>query len=226
MTVHLRATALPWVAALTFVAVSHLICGVASGAPPDRVPAQPIVERLLNRLGDAAGFEARFVQTNRWAAFDEADTARGTLTVAPPDRFRFQYAEPPGHLVGSDSRHVYTFIPEDRQVLRAAAHHTTGVGELFWDGLGQAADSLARVELRPDGERCAWVNLQPRPEWGLQELEVAITLPEAVPAAYRYVDEEGNEVRFDLHAWRTLERVPDATFHFAVPEGYERLDVD
>lgn len=177
-------------------------------------------------MGEAAGFEARFVQTNRWAAFDEADTARGTLTVAPPDRFRFQYAQPPGHVVGSDARYVYTYIPEERQVLRAAAHHTTGLGELFWDGLGQAADSLARVVVRPDGERWAWVNLQPRPQWALRELAVAVRMPAFVPAAYRYVDEEGNEVRFELRRWRTLAAVPDSVFRFAVPEGYERLDVD
>ncbi len=195
-------------------------------AARDRELAGQVVEQVLGRMQDAVGFAAEFEQINRWAAFDEPDQARGRLTVAPPDRFRFDYSEPDGHVVGSDGEHVYTVIPEERQVLRAAVRHTTGLGELFWEGLERAADSTAWIERDEQGREFAHIALPPRPEWGLHELEVVLETTRATPAYYRYVDEEGNRVRFQFLSWEWLARVPEDLFGFPIPEGFERLDVD
>ncbi len=199
-----------------------------SGAAPaeETLDAGPLIARFLGRLHQAAGYQAQFVQTNRWAVFDEADYAYGTLSIAPPQRFRFDYEDPPGHLVGCDGDFVWTFIPEEMQVLRAGVHHTTGLGELFWAGLGQRADSLATVEADSSGRRLARLKLQPRPEWGVNDLAVFIDLESEEPAAYVYVDEEGNEVRFEFLSWTLLSSVPDSLFRFRPPENYELLDVD
>lgn len=211
-------------ALFVLVAVNGL--GPPAARAQETLAAGPMITRFLDRLHDAAGYQARFVQTNRWAVFDEADYAYGTLSIAPPRRFRFDYEDPPDHLVGCDGDFVWTFIPEEMQVLRAGVHHTTGLGELFWEGLGTRADSIATVEADSSGRRLARLALQPRPEWGVRELTVFIDLESEEPAAYGYVDEEGNEIRFEFLSWKLLTSVPDSLFRFRVPENYELLDVD
>jgi len=188
--------------------------GLAAAAH-EPVPSAPLLEAVLERLETRGAFESPFRQVNYWIVFDEADTARGVLTLVPPDRFRLDYTHPEGHLVVSDGRYVWTVIPEERQVLRATHEATTGWGELFCRGLEEAADSLAQV-----GEDPAWG------EWGIDSLHVEVALEGALPVGYGYVDEEGNRIGFRFEAPRFPAGVAPVRFRFELPEGYELFEVD
>jgi outer membrane lipoprotein-sorting protein len=215
------AIAMPWA----------VLAGTALPAGPparidERVPAAPMVEMFLERLSSAAGLQARFTQVNRWAVIDEADSAGGVLTLVPPQRFRLEYAHPRGHQVGCDGRYVWTFIPEERQVLRADVSATTGWGDFFLRAFYEGADSMATVSTRADGRRAARLILGPRPEWGVQSMDVTLDADRGVPLAYAYVDEEGNRYQFSFEEVSFPAHLPDSLFHFAVPRGYELVDVD
>jgi outer membrane lipoprotein-sorting protein len=185
-----------------------------------------MVEMFLERMSSAAGLRAQFTQINRWAVLDEADSASGVLTLVPPQRFRLEYANPPGHRVGCDGQHVWTFVPEERQVLRAAVSATTGWGDFFLRAFYEGADSLVTVAARRDGHRAARLILGPRPEWGVQSMEVTLDADRGVPLAYAYVDEEGNRYQFSFEEVSFPADLPDTLFHFVVPRGYELVDVD
>ncbi len=191
-----------------------------------RTPAAPIVEAFLERVSLAAGMRARFLQVNRWAVLDEADTARGRMTLAPPQRFRLQYDVPAGHLVGCDGRHVWTFVPEERQVLRADVSAATGWGDFFLRTFYESADSLATVWRTSDGAHVARIALGPRPEWGIRAMEAVLDRDRSVPVSYGYTDEEGNRYRFHFFDPEFPAALADTLFHFAVPPGYELLEVD
>jgi len=213
-------------AALGAVAVTAVLWVTPAAGGDEPVPAAPMVEAFLGQLADAAGMQAHFTQINRWAVVDEADTSRGVLTVVPPQRFRLEYAHPRGHRVGCDGQFVWTFVPEERQVLRAGVAATTGWGDFFLRAFYEGADSLVTIATRPDGRRAARITLGPRPELGVRSMEVALDADRAVPLAYAYVDEEGNRFQFDFQSVAFPAALPDTLFHFVVPPGYELVDVD
>jgi len=196
-------------------------------APSEAVePAAPLLARLRERLEERRAFRSSFLQLSYWAAFDEADTSSGTLSVAPPDRFRLEYEQPAGHLIGSDGRFVWTTLPEDRQVLRAQIEETTNWGRFFYEGLGQAADSLAPVVRDPARGRIARIALAGRPEWGASEIYVEVAEESGLPVGYGYTDEEGNRFRFLFHNPAFVSALAESLFRFGIPEGYELFEVD
>jgi len=212
-----------WLALGLTTAVDAATAPAAGDAPP----AAPLLEAVAQRFEQAAGLRAEFQQINRWYAFDEADTARGQLAVAPPDRFRLAYDLPAGHLVGADGRHVWTFVPEERQVVRAPLDATTGWGEFFSGALAHAADSLGRWSTAPEtGPPSVRIALVPRPGWALRELFVEIDPARQVPVGYGYTDEEGNVTHFRLETPRFVSSLPESLFRFSVPDGYELFEAD
>jgi len=213
-----------WVARSAWLAVGVLAgAGAAAG---ERVPAAPMVEAFLQRLSSAAGMRAGFTQINTWAVIDEADTCRGVFTVVPPERFRLEYDVPRGHRVGCDGQHVWTFVPEERQVLRARVAATTGWGDFFLGAFYEGADSLAEISAGPGGMRVASLLLGPRPEWGVRAMQIALDADRGVPLAYGYTDEEGNNYHFTFEGVEFPLTLPDTLFRFAVPPGYELVEVD
>ena len=213
--------------------VSLLICLVwaapcwpARAQAPERVSVASLVDRVLTRLAAAEGLRAEFLQVNHWVVMEEADSARGVLNLAPPHLFRLEYTQPKGHLVGCDGRYVWTYVPEEHQVLRARWTATTGWGDFFIQGLKEGADSLATVSTEPGGRRVARVVLGPHIEWGMLDLIISFDLASDLPVGYAYHDEEGNHVQFIFAQIAFPERMDDELFQFAPPEGYELLDVD
>jgi outer membrane lipoprotein-sorting protein len=200
---------------------------LAAAAPPEpTTPARPVLAQARAHLRDRAGLRAEFRQVSEWAALGEADTSRGILTVAPSGRFLLDYAVPRGHRIGSDGARVWTYVPEERQVLRARVKQTTGWSGLFFESLAAAADSLAVVTATPDWGRVARVALVPRPEWGLAALHAVISLDSGLPVGYGYTDEEGNRIGFRFTSVRLLDALPDTLFRFSVPPGYALFDAD
>jgi outer membrane lipoprotein-sorting protein len=217
---------LRWAGVLVMATLAGAGRSPAAPEQGDRVAAAPIVETFLHRLAPAAGMRAHFTQVNLWAAIGEADTARGQLTLAPPHRFRLEYEHPRGHRVGCCGTHVWTYIPEERQVLRAALAATTGWGDFFLRALVEGADSLATLATVAGVRRAARIELGPRPEWGVQEMQVVLDADRGEPLAYLYVDEEGNRYRFEFRRVEFPAMLPDTLFAFGVPPGYELVDVD
>jgi outer membrane lipoprotein-sorting protein len=205
-----------------------LILGLAlrANAEDPVATGQLLVDQLQHRLALASGINAEFEQVNYWVVMDEADSARGELTLAPPHRFRLEYSDPAGHLVGCDGTYIWTYMPEEKQVLRSALFHTTGWGDFFLDGLAGKIDSSAVFVGGPAGQRRVRIDLGPHPQWNLKRLFIEIDIGSGDPAAYSYLDDEGNQTRFEFLSFHYPPVAFDRDFQFTVPEGYERLDVD
>ncbi|MBM3317328.1 MAG: outer membrane lipoprotein carrier protein LolA [Candidatus Eisenbacteria bacterium] len=210
-----------WALALHLAAAA---CPAAASEPEDMTAVGPLVAAVRQRLIAGSLFQTEFVQVNRWAAFSEPDTARGRLTLAPPDRFVLEYREPPGQRIGSDGSFVWTFVPEERQVVRAPLDDTTGWGDFFVRGLETPADSFGRVERRAPWGEVVRVRLLPREEWGLEGLYVEIAAEARLPVGYGYTDAEGNAADFVFTRPRFPEAVGDTLFRFRVPAGHELFE--
>jgi len=214
-----------WVAGLT-IGLAALSASVTATAPEAARPVRPLLERVRSQLAGRPGLRAEFDQVSEWAALGEADTSRGTLAIATDGRFRLDYQRPRGHRIGCDGARVWTFVPEERQVIRARVRQTSGWGELFLGGFGDPLDSLVVPTVVPGWGPVARIALRPRPEWDLTDLQVEVAVDRALPVGYGYTDRDGNRIRFHFREAHLVPSFPDTLFRFRVPPGYELFETD
>ena len=87
----------------------------AVGAQP---PTADAVARDLQRKYDrVTDFSADFVHSYRGGVLRQQATERGTLLVKKPGKMRWEYTSPEKKLFVSDGHKIYSYIPQDRQVV-------------------------------------------------------------------------------------------------------------
>jgi outer membrane lipoprotein carrier protein len=80
----------------------------------DAVAVARDVQRKYDRIND---FSTDFVHSYRGGVLRQQATERGRLLVKKPGRMRWEYSEPEKKLFVSDGRKIYSYIPQDRQVV-------------------------------------------------------------------------------------------------------------
>ena len=88
-------------------------CGAIGGAEPADSVARDL-QRKYDRVSD---FSADFVHTYRGGVLKQQATERGRLLVKKPGKMRWEYTAPEKKLFVSDGRKIYSYIPQDRQVV-------------------------------------------------------------------------------------------------------------
>ena len=100
-------------------AVIAATLSVASGF--DGLAAEPsateLAEALQRKYDAIRDFSADFVHTYRGGVLKRTLTERGTLLVKKPGKVRWEYRTPDEKLFVSDGSKIYSYIPEDRQVI-------------------------------------------------------------------------------------------------------------
>jgi outer membrane lipoprotein carrier protein len=76
-----------------------------------------IARDLQKKYNGVADFSADFVHTYRGGVLKQQATERGKLLVKKPGKMRWEYTAPEKKLFVSDGRKIYSYIPEDRQVV-------------------------------------------------------------------------------------------------------------
>ena len=88
---------------------------VAQSVP---APTADTVARDLQRKYDrVADFSADFVHAYRGGVLKQQATERGKLLVKKPGKMRWEYTAPERKLFVSDGRKIYSYIPQDKQVV-------------------------------------------------------------------------------------------------------------
>jgi outer membrane lipoprotein carrier protein len=100
---------LPALLALSLVPVS-------TGAQ-SRPAADALARSLQQRYEKVRDFSADFVHTYRGGVLRKQATERGTVAVKKPGRMRWVYTAPEKKTFVSDGKKIYSYIPQDRQVI-------------------------------------------------------------------------------------------------------------
>jgi outer membrane lipoprotein carrier protein len=91
---------------------------VTAGAQSPAAPSADDVARSLQTKYDRMGdFSADFVHSYKGGVLRQQATERGRLFVKKPGKMRWEYEAPEKKLFVSDGRKIYSYIPQDRQVL-------------------------------------------------------------------------------------------------------------
>ena len=201
-------------AALAFLAAC--LPGYAAAADSSSDAAAQQLESALRGL---SSFRAEFRQVVTNAEGEETETAAGTVSLARPGKFRWDYREPE-QLIVSDGVTVWLYDADLAQVtIRPAAETLIGTPALLLSG---RSDISAEFDVADGGDEdgLAWIVLTPKSaESDFRELAVGIS--DGQIRRMRLVDRVGQTTRLEFDSIERNSRFAEGTFSFTPPPGVD-----
>ena len=181
-------------------------------------------ERLDTALKGLSSFRAEFRQTVTDAGGRLTESADGTVALARPGRFRWDYRAPP-QLIVSDGTTVWLYDEDLAQVtVRPAAEALVGTPALLLSG---HADLRAEFAVTDGGQDdgLAWSLLAPKDaQSDFRELRVGIADGEL--RRMILVDRLGQTTRLDFGNIERNPRIDPQSFGFSPPPGVDVIGRD
>ncbi len=176
-------------------------------------------QRLESALAGIAGFRAEFRQSVTDARGQLIESAEGTVSLARPGRFRWEYRVPEQLIVSDGVTVWFHDIGLEQVTIRAAADTLAGTPAMLLSGEG---DLQAAFEISDGGtdEGFAWSRLTPRSEDGdFRELRVGIVAGEL--RRMTLLDRLGQVTQLEFERVERNPRFGKSTFSFTPPPGVD-----
>ena len=200
-----------------------------AGAQPISETPEDLQRALQRRYDLVRDFTADFTQTYRGGVLRTTLVERGAVLVKKPGRMRWDYREPERKLYVSDGEYLYSYLPEDRQVI---VGELPGGGEattpaLFLAGRGSFATDFTAafdaVDDAPPGSRV--LRLTPtRPERDFEFLVVVVDARSLAIVRLIAYDLQGGVSTFSFSNLRENVGLSDRQFTFEIPRDAEVID--
>ena len=210
--------------AISFVCAAGIVG--AQGRAPD-ANAQDLAQALQRKYDGLRDFSADFVHAYRGGVLKKEVTERGHLIVKRPGKMRWQYIAPEEKLFVSDGVKMYSYIPQDKQVMVSSmpSDDRATTPMLFLVGKGNLVRdfSVSLVEPgsgAPPGTRA--LKLVPKSaqqEYDWLVLEVGAQALDLRGLAT--VDAQGGQSRFSFTNLKENTGVTDKEFAFKIPRGVD-----
>lgn len=188
----------------------------AGDAAADRAAGER-VERHLERLDT---LRAEFAQQLFDAGGELRDESQGTVALARPGRFRWDYRQPAGQLLVSDGLSVWLYDADLEQVtVRPVGESLSHTPAMLLAGKGRAADTFeARDGGRADG--LEWVVLTPRRS-DAEFSSVRLGFRDRDLVRLDLEDRLGQTTRITFSRIERNPALPPALFTFVPPPGVD-----
>ena len=175
--------------------------------------------RLAAAIGSLTALRAEFRQTVTDANGEPTEFAEGSVSLARPGRFRWDYRSPP-QLIVSDGSTVWLYDAELAQVtVRPAAETLSGTPALLLSGDRELADDFEIADAGTE-DGLAWIRLKPKDADGdFSELEVGIAGQQL--RRMTLVDRLGQTTRLEFSQIERNPKFDEGTFTFVVPPGVD-----
>jgi outer membrane lipoprotein carrier protein len=188
-------------------------------ALPDAQADARAAERLEAALAGLTSLRAEFRQEVLDAQGAQTETAEGTVALARPGKFRWDYREP-AQLIVSDGTTVWLYDVDLAQVtIRPAAEALVGTPALLLSGEANVAAEFTIADGgRSDG--LSWTRLTPKdPDGDFKELHVGIEGGQL--RRMILVDRLGQTTRLDFERIERNPCLEPGSFSFTPPEGVD-----
>jgi len=188
-----------------------------------QTPTADMVARDLQRKYDkVTDFSADFIHSYRGGVLKQQATERGTLLVKKPGKMRWEYTAPEKKLFVSDGHKIYSYIPQDKQVIVGTmprdehaptpALFLTGKGDLTRD-FTAAFDKVAEA---PAGSIALKLTPKRRePEY--ESLTLVLDPNTLILRMLITVDAQGGRSAFTFSNLKENVRIADNQFVFKMP---------
>ena len=205
---------------LLVVLLSLSVLGFAqAGQSPEA-----LAKALQARYQNVRDFSADFVQTYRGGILRTESRERGTVIVKKPGRMRWIYTSPERKEFVSDGTKMYSYIPEDRQVV---VSNVPGDGEapipvLFLAGKGDLVRDFTAAQAESPVPGSVGLKLTPRrsePEY--EYVIVAVDPATLQIRALTTRDHQGGESTLRFENLKENRGISDQDFAFRIPRGVD-----
>ena len=125
------------------ISVGWLLTSSGQTQPAERSPEE-LQQALQRRYELVRDFSADFTHTYQGGMLRTTLVEHGTLLVKKPGRMRWEYQDPEKKLYLSDGERLYSYLPEDRQVIigMLPANSEATTPDLFLAGAGDFASDF------------------------------------------------------------------------------------
>jgi outer membrane lipoprotein carrier protein len=207
-----------------FIALILLTLGSFSAGAQSRPPADELARTLQQRYAKIRDFSADFVHSYRGGALRTQVTEKGEVAVKKPGMMRWVYTAPEKKTFVSDGVKIYSYIPQDRQVIVSSVPRgdeaTTAV--MFLAGKGDVARDFtpSHAEGGPAG---TWgLKLVPRrAERDYDTLVLALDPATLQIRALTTTDRQGGQSTFTFTNLKENRGLSDKDFTFRIPRGVD-----
>src|SRR5678816_1926555 len=213
----IRATHLFIVSAL-WVAVS--VTGMAQSRPAP----EALARSLQQRYQGIKDFSADFVHTYRGGVLKTQSQERGTVSVKKPSRMRWTYTAPEKKEFVSDGVKIYSYIPQDKQVIvsNVPPDNQATTPALFLAGKGDISRDFSATYAQATIPGSVALKLTPRhnqPDY--EYLVVALDPTSLQIRALITRDHEGGESTLAFTNLKENQGISDKEFAFKIPKGVD-----
>lgn len=177
------------------------------------------VRRLESALGGLTGLRAEFRQSVIDVRGQVIETAEGTVALARPGKFRWDYRVPEQLIVSDGVTVWFHDVGLEQVTIRAAADTLAGTPAMLLSGEGNLR---AEFEIADAGmaEGLAWSRLTPRSEDGdFRELRVGIAAGEL--RRMMLLDRLGQTTSLEFERVERNPQFDKAVFSFIPPPGVD-----
>jgi outer membrane lipoprotein carrier protein len=179
---------------------------------------------LQARYQKVRDFTADFVQSYRGGILRTETRERGTVAVKKPGRMRWIYTSPERKEFISDGQKMYSYIPEDRQVMVSdvPAGNEAPTPVLFLAGKGDLVKDFTAASAPSPVSGTVGLKLTPRrsePEY--EYLIVAVDPATLQIRALTTRDRQGGESTLRFENLQENKGIPDKDFAFRIPRGVD-----
>ena len=191
-------------------------------------PAPDALARSLQqRYQGIRDFSATFVHTYRGGALKTVSKEQGTVAVKKPGMMRFVYTAPEKKEFVSDGRKIYSYIPQDRQVLVTAVppDNQASTPALFLAGKGDIGRDFTATYADSPVAGAAAVKLTPKRQEPEYEYFVLAVDPQTLQwRALTTRDRQGGESTLIFSNLKENQGLSDKEFAFRMPRGVDVID--
>lgn len=198
---------------------------LASAAQTQSRPAPEVLARSLQqRYQGVKDFSADFVHNYRGGALKTQTQERGKVTVKKPSRMHWTYTAPEKKEFVSDGVKIYSYIPEDKQVIvtDVPADDQATTPALFLAGKGDIVRDFSASYVEPTIPGTVALKLTPRrSEPDYEYLIVAVDPATLRIRALTTKDRQGGESTLVFNNLKENQGISDKEFAFRIPRGVD-----
>ena len=208
---------------LTSIVVVLACAAVSLHAQAPQTP-DAVARALQKRYDGIRDFSADFVHTYRGGVLKTETRELGTVSVKKPGMMRWIYVKPERKEFVSDGRKVYSYIPEDKQVIVAnvPADDAATTPAMFLAGKGEIVrDFTPTLEANPPAGTTALKLTPKKTEPEYEYLVITVDAKTLQLRALTTKDGQGGQSTLTFSNLKENTGISDKEFAFRVPRGVD-----
>jgi len=208
------------------VLLPFLLAAISVLGPQVSSSPESLAGALQTKYAAVTDFSASFVHKYRGGVLKKEAVERGKVLIKKPGRMRWTYDSPERKVFVADGHRIYSYIPEDRQVIvsEVPPEDNATTPAMFLTGKGSLTrDFVVSIPAVADTTRNTYT-LKFTPRRREAEYDWMVLVVDRTTLQIRTlvtVDAQGGESTFVFSNIRQNAGIPDSQFRFDIPRGVD-----